>query len=63
VLSVEDDGIGFEPAPPNESPEGKSSMGLLIMSERIVQVRGELSIESRPGAGTLILAEIPLQDA
>jgi histidine kinase len=59
-LSVEDDGIGFESELTNGSPEGKSSMGLLIMRERVVQVNGELSIESRPGAGTLILAEIPL---
>jgi PAS domain S-box-containing protein len=59
-LSVEDDGIGFEPDKVMNDLEGKGSLGLLIMQERVVQIDGELSIESRTGKGTHVLAEIPM---
>lgn len=59
-LSVEDDGIGFEPDKVMKDMEGKGPLGLLIMQERVVQIDGELSIESRTGKGTHVLAEIPM---
>lgn len=62
-LSVEDDGIGFETDQIMKGFDwdGKSSLGLLFMKERVMQVGGEFSIESRIGKGTHLLVEIPLK--
>lgn len=59
-LSVEDDGAGFDPLAAMEHQQAENSMGLLIIRERVAQVDGEFSIESRKGAGTHLLVEIPL---
>jgi PAS domain S-box-containing protein len=59
-LSVEDDGVGFDPDKVMKPSERKRSFGLLIMRERAVQLDGEFSIESQPGKGTHLLVEIPL---
>jgi signal transduction histidine kinase len=53
---VEDDGVGFEPARTRE--EG---LGLIGMRERVALLGGRLTIESRPGAGTTFVAEVPNQ--
>jgi signal transduction histidine kinase len=63
VLEIEDDGKGFDPAAvarPQESGEG---LGLLGMRERLALVGGRLQIESEPGQGTRIVAELPLENA
>jgi two-component system, NarL family, sensor histidine kinase DevS len=52
---IEDDGDGFDPRAVRE--EG---VGLLGMRERLSFVDGRLEIESRPGVGTTIVAEVPL---
>ncbi len=52
---IEDDGAGFDQRVVRE--EG---VGLLGMRERLSFVDGRLEIESRPGAGTTIVAEVPL---
>jgi signal transduction histidine kinase len=39
---------------------GGEGVGLLGMRERLSFVDGRLEIESRPGAGTTIVAEVPL---
>ena len=49
VLIVEDNGRGFEP---DEVPPGH--FGLQMMTERVDQIGGELSIESKPSHGTKI---------
>ncbi len=53
---VEDDGRGFDVAAPN--PE---TLGLAGMRERLALVEGRLQVESRPGHGTTIVAEVPLE--
>ena len=53
---IEDDGAGFDPRAMRE--EG---VGLLGMRERLSFVDGRLEIESRPGAGTTIVAEVPIR--
>jgi len=55
VLEVHDDGPGFRPG----EPTGGS--GLQNMDDRIAAVGGTLDIDSRPGAGTWIRAEVPLE--
>ncbi len=55
-LAIEDDGVGFEPGP--RGPAG--GMGLVSMAERMRLVNGTLRVASRPGAGTTIVAAIPV---
>jgi signal transduction histidine kinase len=52
---IEDDGRGFAPG---ESGEG---LGLVGMGERLALLGGKLKVESRPGAGATIVAEVPLR--
>jgi signal transduction histidine kinase len=51
---IEDDGRGFNPA---GDPEG--GVGLLGMRERLALVDGSLTVESEPGGGTTLVAEVP----
>jgi signal transduction histidine kinase len=54
TVTVRDDGRGFDP--------GKTrGMGILGMQERAERLGGTLRIDSRPGAGTVLTAELPLQ--
>jgi signal transduction histidine kinase len=59
-LVVRDDGIGFPPQSPGAPAE--AHLGLLGMQERAQLVGGDVHIESRPGAGTLVRARFPLPD-
>ena len=59
-LLVEDDGRGFEPEALLSAEDG-SGLGLLGMSERAKLMGGDLSIESKPGAGTVVRAIIPVR--
>jgi signal transduction histidine kinase len=52
-LVVEDDGRGFE-------PNGAGSGGLANIRDRVEALHGQLTIESRLGAGTSVRAELPL---
>jgi signal transduction histidine kinase len=54
-LSIVDDGIGF--ADDDRSPIG---MGLRSIDERVRLVRGTVTVESRPGHGTTLVARVPL---
>jgi two-component system, NarL family, sensor histidine kinase DevS len=53
---IEDDGAGFDP-----SRVGDDVLGLVGMRERVGLVGGDLRIESSEGAGTTIVAEVPLR--
>ena len=52
---IEDDGAGFDQRAVREG-----GVGLLGMRERLALLDGRLEIESRPGAGTTVVAEVPL---
>lgn len=58
-LTVEDDGPGL-PADPASDGAGRG-LGLRAMSERAAILGGTLRITSSPGAGTRVVAEVPLQ--
>ena len=55
VLSVTDDGVGFDPASINGG-----GLGLISMRERMRLVGGELAVRSKPGEGTHIEARVPI---
>ncbi|TML91318.1 MAG: GAF domain-containing sensor histidine kinase [Actinobacteria bacterium] len=52
---IEDDGRGFEPG------EADGGFGLEGMRERIQLLDGTLTIESAPGGGTTLVAEVPVR--
>jgi signal transduction histidine kinase len=52
---VEDDGQGFSPGTVRED-----ALGLAGMRERLALLGGRLEIETAPGAGTTLVAEVPL---
>ncbi|HWP44023.1 MAG TPA: GAF domain-containing sensor histidine kinase, partial [Blastocatellia bacterium] len=60
-LRVKDDGRGFDALAPLSARDGH--FGLTGMRERVEQMRGRFSIDSRPNEGTLIEAAIPVADA
>ena len=58
VLSIADDGRGFDPA-----KIAGASFGLIAMRERARSLGGDLSIESRPKRGTTVTARLPIVQA
>jgi signal transduction histidine kinase len=52
TLTVEDDGVGFDPSRPG--------LGIVGMTERAALAGGEIAIASAPGAGTTIRARLPI---
>jgi signal transduction histidine kinase len=59
LLTVEDDGVGFEP---DAAGLRSRRLGLTSMEERAGALGGRLSVESQPGAGARIGLEVPLGD-
>jgi len=55
-LTIADDGCGFDAEP--RTNHRTNGLGLLIMQERLRAVQGSLRIESRPGAGTSVIATV-----
>jgi len=59
VLTVRDDGIGFDPDAVR-APSGGEHFGLAVMRERVEMAGGNWEIQSTPGGGTLVVASLPL---
>jgi signal transduction histidine kinase len=59
TLKVEDSGAGFDPVQSFVPPQG---WGLAGMRERVESVGGLLSIESKPGIGTVVEVAVPVFD-
>ena len=57
VVTVADDGRGFDPA-----ARGGSGHGLAGMRFRIRSGGGQMQVESAPGRGTTIRASLPVSD-
>ena len=60
VIEVRDNGCGFDTAGALTMASGH--FGLLGMEERVNKLRGRLRIDSRPGAGTVVSATVPLKE-
>jgi signal transduction histidine kinase len=58
-LEVTDDGQGFDPALPAQATR---RLGLSSMRERARSVGGRLAVTSRPGGGTTIRLEVPVDE-
>jgi signal transduction histidine kinase len=58
VTIVEDDGIGFL----DSAPSLEEHLGLFGMRERIEMLGGKFALESSPGKGTTVKAEVPCND-
>jgi signal transduction histidine kinase len=58
-LTIEDFGHGFDR---QDQQRKKRGLGLISMEERVRFVGGKLTINSRPGRGTRVLARIPLKN-
>ena len=56
-LTVTDKGVGFDPVEVRK----KTGLGLASMRERVQLVRGDFSIDTKPGRGTIIQVSIPLK--
>jgi ligand-binding sensor domain-containing protein/signal transduction histidine kinase len=55
ALTIADDGSGFDP-----TQRKPGSIGLLVMRERTERLGGRFAVDSRPGEGTRVRAEVPL---
>ena len=55
VLEIEDRGTGFD-----TDKKSSRSIGLSSMRERVLALNGRLVVESIPGRGTSLIAELPL---
>lgn len=58
-VEIRDNGTGFDPASRPSHDTSESGYGLTAMRERIEALTGTLLINSRPGIGTVVCAEVP----
>jgi signal transduction histidine kinase len=63
ILSVRDDGRGFDLAQVENSYAQQGSLGLLNMKERAEIAQAKLVIASQPGKGTTVTLSVPIHSA
>ena len=59
-LEVRDDGRAFDARRIDRAKPGKH-LGLIVMRERVEMVGGSFAVESVPGRGTMVRADVPLE--
>ncbi|MFO7741121.1 MAG: GAF domain-containing protein [Anaerolineae bacterium] len=59
TLTVEDDGIGFNPPRLADHPTTTGKLGLIGMHERARLLGGSLVVDSEPGKGTRVVISVP----
>jgi len=59
ILSIEDDGKGFDVKEQLATMNHKKRMGLQSMQERAMLLGGKIAIQSQPGKGTKIVVKVP----
>jgi PAS domain S-box-containing protein len=62
LLTIEDDGVGFDHTHDLPAAPEPGHLGLTIMRERAVLLGGDFHIETSPGKGTVVMVEVPLGD-
>jgi len=63
IIEVIDDGKGFDPEVMTADDVSGRGLGLLGMRERIELCEGEIDIDSAPGEGTRVRAQVPIPAA
>ncbi len=61
-VDVEDDGIGFDADNLQTETAAYEGFGIFDIREKIQHLGGNLAIDSKPGAGTSIMIEVPVGD-
>lgn len=61
VVIIEDDGIGFDVSAFSDYGHDDKRLGIFGMMERALLIGGRLTVESKPGVGTTIFLEVPLE--
>jgi signal transduction histidine kinase len=61
LLTVADDGKGFDPAVKRENPRPDDGFGLISMRERALCLEGSFEIKSGPSEGVEITVQIPFR--
>ncbi|PNI08430.1 two-component sensor histidine kinase [Arthrobacter sp. AFG7.2] len=59
TLDIYDDGGGFDPAAA-AAPSSVGGYGLRAMRQRVEQLGGTFSVQSAPGEGTIVAAQLPV---
>jgi signal transduction histidine kinase len=60
TVTIEDDGLGFDPATVAASMEG--GFGMASMRERVEQIGGTLAVQTAPNQGTRIIVRLEPED-
>ena len=61
VVTIEDDGIGFDPATTLDRIDSGRGFGLFSVQERMTDLGGSLEFVSQPGEGCRMILHLPLQ--
>jgi signal transduction histidine kinase len=61
TCSITDDGVGFDPECVDAPAGGLGGAGLGSMRRRALDAGGDLQVTSRPGGGTTVVVEVPLE--
>jgi len=59
LLTIEDDGVGFDPEAVSQRAKRGEHLGLLGMTERVKSAGGTITLDSRPGSGSRVAVRIP----
>lgn len=62
LLQVIDNGVGFDVDATLKAYEGRGSLGMMSMQERVEMIDGLLKYDSAPGKGTCVQVVIPTTD-
>ena len=60
TLDIYDDGAGFDPSAATP-PSNAGGYGLRAMRQRVEQLGGSFSVQSAPGEGTIVAAQLPVE--
>ena len=61
IITIADDGVGFDMAQVNDSMRKTKGFGLFSVRERLSYIGGKVDIVSRPGSGTKVTITAPLK--
>ena len=61
ILTISDDGIGFEQESKGKSGRKQRGFGLISMRERALGLGGTFEVQSKKGAGTVVRVTVPIR--